>query len=124
MRAPALAVALLLPAGALAQPACPDAEATRPTRQALLAQEDGLGVALAGPGLLLLALSGGSKLSAEAGILVTFLDGTECAARVPGGDAPALRLALPAARVAAVEAGVCDAADGSCVPARVTLPRR
>lgn len=124
MRAPAFALALLLPVGALAQPACPDAQASRPTRQALLAQDDGLGVALASQGLLLLALASGTKLSADAGILVTFLDGTECAARVPGGDAAALRLAVPASRVAAVEAGVCDAADGSCVPARVVLPRR
>lgn len=114
-------------AALLATPAwagCPAATPDRGQAGAPVAASEGLAVSRAGQALRIGTTEPDGRISAEAGLLLVRRDGTECVARIAGGDARQIRIDVPLPQLAAIEAGVCLAGEGVCVPVRVELPPR
>lgn len=123
MRVRAALVLLAAAAFPAAAEACGTALPVPPPAGRLIAEQEGLGLAAAGGALVLVALAEGTKLNAAAGIAIGLRDGRECHPAMGAEDRRAVRIGLPPGRVAHVEAAICDAAEGSCLPVRIDLPR-
>ena len=123
MRAAILLAALCAPVAA-AGASCPDAAADHGRRGAAVAAAEGLEVSRVGQTLRIVATTPDSRINAEAGIVLERRDGSECTARILGGDSRQIRIDLPLSQVSAIEAGICHIAEGVCVPVRIEVPAR
>lgn len=65
----------------------------------------------------------GSKLSAELGAEVEFADQTRCVLALDGKTVTGFSVLIGPRRVTAVEAAICDEADGMCLPVRLMTDR-
>lgn len=120
--APVCALALAISAGsAMAQTPCGAPHVLPAPFPRATITDQGLAIALHGQDFAMWPQDRDMQINADAGVVLYFSSGARCELTLTSVLEHGLRIVLPPARITAVEAAICDAQAGMCVPIRVKL---